>query len=106
MDKTSGRRLERYIKARWGRDRGGMRGLCKLTSFVPETLYTWFRGDNEPSLESLAEIAAVLGVTRSAILAAMDGEAPTAVLDGDLRELIATEVARQLGASLPRPPRG
>jgi hypothetical protein len=106
MGKTPGRRLERYIKARWGRDKGGMRGLCKLTSFVPETLYSWFRGETDPSLDSLAEIASALQVRRSAILAAMDGEAPTAVLDGDLRELIAAEVARQLGGNPPRPPRG
>lgn len=42
---------------------------------APETVYGWFRGDNDPSLGALATMAALLGVSRWEIVAAMDGEA-------------------------------
>lgn len=105
MDKTAGRRLERYIKARWGRDKGGIRGLCAQASFVPETIYSWFRGETEPSLDSLAELARILEVNRSEILAAMDGVVAAVPLDDDLRELIASEVERQVSRVLAEGPR-
>lgn len=105
MDKAAGRRLERYIKARWGRDKGGIRGLCAKASFVPETVYSWFRGDTEPSLDSLAEIARLLEVNRSEVLAAIDGVTPAVPLDQELREMIAAEVQRQVGQVLGGGPR-
>ena len=100
MEKTPGRRLERYVKARWGRDKGGIRGLCAQASFVPETIYSWFRSETEPSLDSLGELARILKVHRSAILAAMDGVTAAVPLDDELRDLIASEVERQVSRAL------
>lgn len=71
---TPGRRLERYITARWGRGKGGIRGLCSATNIAPESMYAWFRGETEPQLGSLTKIAEALGVSRVEVLAAMDGQ--------------------------------
>lgn len=106
MDEAAGRRLERYLRARWGRQQRGMRGLAAKAGTTAETLYSWFRGDTEPSLASLTELAAAVGVNRSEILAVMDGLAPTVPLDQDLRREIATEVARQLDEYRRRRPDG
>jgi DNA-binding XRE family transcriptional regulator len=102
MDKTTGRRLERFVKARWTRDQGGIRALAKEIGAVPETLYSWFRGDTEPSLEALGELGRVLGVSRSAIVAAMDGEGPAVPIDEDLVALIDVRLAAALDARLGR----
>lgn len=96
MDRTQGRRLERFVKSRWGRDRGGIRGLAKEIGAVPETFYSWFRGATDPSLDSLAQLARALDVKRSAILAAMDGETPSVPIDAELEALVDARVAAAL----------
>lgn len=102
MDKTSGRRLERFVKSRWTRDRGGIRALAKEIGAVPETLYSWFRGDTDPSLEALAELGRALGLRRSVLVAAMDGEVPSVPVDEDLVALIDARLAAALDARLGR----
>jgi len=87
---TAGRRLERYVKQRWTAIEGkrGMVGLCDAAGITREALYTWFRGDIEPSLGSLAVLARALRVERADVVAAMDGYDLAAVQ----REIIAREV--------------
>ena len=101
MDEKSGRRLERYIRARWGRKQGGIRGLAKAIGGTAETIYSWFRGETEPYLGTLREVAAALGVRPYQILAAMDGDGPAAAIDPELERLVEervrAEVERQLG---------
>jgi transcriptional regulator with XRE-family HTH domain len=74
----SGHRLRAYVDHYWGRSRGGIRGLAAASGIAPETLYGWFRGDVEPSLSALGQLAATLGVRRWEIVAAMDGDAGVA----------------------------
>lgn len=98
-----GQRLERYIRARWDRQQGGLRGLAAQAGVSSDSLYKWFRGESEPSLEGLGSVAAVLGVKRYELVAVYDGDKPSAdlaaLLDPELRgqlvDLIATEIARQ-----------
>jgi transcriptional regulator with XRE-family HTH domain len=99
-----GRRLRQFIEARWGRGRGGMRGLCEASGITPETLYAWFRGDNEPSLGLLAQLAEALGVSRWEIVAAMDGEIAARPGDPRLEAYVRSLVDRELAArGLPPP---
>lgn len=51
-----------------------MKGLAATMSVSTESMYAWFRGDVEPQLGSITKIADALGVSRVAVLAAMDGE--------------------------------
>lgn len=74
-----GRQLERFVKDRWPRSKGGMRGLAKQIGVVPETLYAWFRGDSEPSMAHMREMAPRLDVTRSQIVAILDNTLAGAV---------------------------
>ena len=88
---TNGQRLERYVKQRWMAVDGkrGMVGLCDAAGITRETLYSWFRGDIEPSLGSVAVLAEALKVQRADVVAAMDGYD----LASAQREVIAREVA-------------
>jgi hypothetical protein len=72
-----GDRLRQFIERRWPRSRGGLRGFCAAAGIHPETLYAWFRGETEPNLGSLGQLAATLGVRRWEIVAAMDGDTTT-----------------------------
>ena len=92
MDTGSGDRLRAFIEARWTRRDGGLRGLCRKIGVVPETLYGWLRGDNDPSLGGLAALADALGVSRWQIVAAMDGETEIVPLDDRTRQAIREEV--------------
>ena len=104
VDEKSGRRLERYIRGRWGRDRGGISGLCTTVGVARESMYAWFRGDTDPTLEHLRLIAEALGVSRAQLLAAMDGEASVVPIDGDLERLVEERVEAALRLRLgPRP---
>lgn len=89
-DTTPGRRLERYVRQRWTAIDGkrGMSGLCDAAGITRETLYSWYRGDIEPSLGSIAVLAKALRVERADVVAALDGYD----LAGAQRELIAREV--------------
>lgn len=68
-----GRRLERFVKDRWPRSKGRMRGLAKQVGTTAETLYSWFRGDSEPSMAHLRELARLLQVGRVELVAVIDG---------------------------------
>jgi hypothetical protein len=70
-----GRRLERYIKERWTRQQGGMRGLAAKIGASSETVHSWFRVDGpEPSMAHLRAVADALGVRRSVLVAVLDGD--------------------------------
>lgn len=103
MDGTEGgQRLERFIRSRWAREQGGLRGLAAQAGISSDSFYKWFRGESEPSLDGLGSVAAVLGVKRYELVAIYDGDKPPAdlstLLDPAMREqlveLIAYEVAR------------
>jgi len=72
--KAAGRRLKAALDGYFPRARGGLRGLAEEASIGPETLYRWFRGDSEPDLGTLARVAVACGVSRTVLVAAMDGE--------------------------------
>lgn len=69
-----GRRLERFVKAHWERRDGGILKLAEKIGSSTETIYAWFRGDNEPSMAHLRAIADLLGVRRSVLVAVLDGD--------------------------------
>lgn len=73
-ENTPGRRLERYIKGRWTRRQGGILGLASAINSSTETIYAWFRGDSEPSMAHLRELADKLGVRRAVLVAILDGD--------------------------------
>jgi hypothetical protein len=75
MAGKGGRALERYVRVRWREVDGkrGIRGLCAATGLTPEVLYSWFRGDNEPSLGALRTLAGKLQVERAELVAILDG---------------------------------
>lgn len=82
---TPGSRLRAYIDDRWARGDGGIRGLAARIGTTAETMYEWFRDEREPSLAHLRELAKALGgVSRSEIVAVMDGEAPAVRLTDEL----------------------
>jgi hypothetical protein len=74
LREAAGRRLERYVKERWPRGKGGMRGLASVIGSSPETMYSWFRGDTEPGMAHLRELADKLETTRAILVAVLDGE--------------------------------
>lgn len=76
-DDKPGRRLERYVKERWGRRQGGILALASKIGSSTETVYSWFRSDSEPSMSHLRALAEALGVKRSDLVAILDGSAPT-----------------------------
>jgi transcriptional regulator with XRE-family HTH domain len=86
----SGRRLEAFVRQHWTGSRG-ISGFCAEVGITREALYKWFRGDSQPSLEHLADMAPVLRVRRWEIVAAMDGD-----LDRQ-REQVAAEVDAAVG---------
>lgn len=69
--------LEEFIRARWDRSRGGITGLAKSIGSSTESIYAWFRGDSEPSMAHLRELAIALDVTRAELVMALDGSGPT-----------------------------
>jgi transcriptional regulator with XRE-family HTH domain len=71
---TPGQRLRALVDARWSRRQGGIRGLAARLGVSGETMYSWFRDDQDPSLDHLARLAEALGVRRYEIVAAMDAE--------------------------------
>lgn len=73
--REAGKRLERYVKARWAEVDGkrGMTGLIEASGINREVLYAWFRGDNEPTLGPLRTLATWLKVERAELVAVLDG---------------------------------
>jgi hypothetical protein len=104
MDAGSGDRLRAFVEARWSRRNGGIRGLCKRMQVAPETVYGWFRGDNDPSLGALATMASVLGVKRWEIVAAIDGDEAVGFDESgrdQLRDLVESVLDERLGPRRP-----
>ena len=81
VNAEQGDRLRVFVETHWGRRKGGMRGFCRAVGTTPETLYSWFRGETDPSMSSLAAIADALKVKRYEIVAVMDGEGVVAPVD-------------------------
>jgi transcriptional regulator with XRE-family HTH domain len=92
MQPEEGSRLEAFCRQHWTGS-GGIRGLCKRANVTPEAVYGWFRGENYPSLGHLTGLAEALGVTRSEIVAAIDGYDPAVAQ----RAQIAEEVEQAVG---------
>lgn len=107
MRTKDGQRLEAFVREHWTGD-GGMRGLCAAAGIAPETLYRWFRGETEPDLGSIRQLAAALEVGRAEIVAAIDGQLPPpnwrSDLDGAMREFVASLQAAELMPPPPNPP--
>lgn len=95
-EETTGSRLRAYVNDHWDRKRGGIRGLAVELNTTAETMYEWFRNEREPSLAHLRELGSALGVNRSRIVAAMDGEVPVLELDALTREAVREEVRATL----------
>lgn len=95
-EETAGDRLRAFVDARWSRQQGGIRKLASTIGTTAETMYEWFRNEREPSLAHLRELGAALGVSRSRIVAAMDGEVPVLELDALTREAVREEVRATL----------
>jgi len=105
---NEGRRLERFVHQRWGREKGGIRGLAaEMAPMSPDTIYNWFNGKAPPDAEQLQRLANALGVKRYEIMAAMDGVGPVGPLATDqLDERIRAFVEAALearGYGEPRP---
>jgi hypothetical protein len=94
MDTAESQRFEAFVRARWKSvGKGGIRGLSRQMNATPETIYAWFRRENEPQLGSLAQLAEALQTSRAEIVAAMDGYDLTAAR----RDAIAEEVQAAVG---------
>lgn len=60
---AEGQRLEREIrKAMGAADIRGMAALARRAGVQRDTLYAWFRGDQEPRPDTLSRVAEVLGL--------------------------------------------
>ena len=99
--REEGQRLKAFVSARWGREQGGLRGLARRAGLSTQSFYGWFRGAWDPDLASLTEVAKVLGVKRSELVAAMDGDLVALPLDGvsrqAIREVLEELLAERLG---------
>ena len=67
-----GRRLRQYVTEQWSGKRG-ITGVADRSGINRDTLYAWFKGEGEPSLSLLQQLADALGVTRSEVVAAIRG---------------------------------
>lgn len=81
-----GERLEQFVRLRWSRKDGGIRGLADRVGTSADTVYKWFSRQAHPDTEQLARLAEALGVRRFEIVAAMDGEATVLPLNDLTRE--------------------
>lgn len=99
-EETSGSRLRAYVDSHWDRKRGGIRGLAAALNTTAETMYEWFRGEREPSLAHLRAMADAFGVTRSEIVAAMDGDEPVLRLDEETLTALDARFEARMQAAL------
>lgn len=83
--------FEQLVRERWPRSKGGILGLAREIGSTTETIYAWFRGDNEPNMGHLAGLATALGVSPAALVAALDGDPypapPSDTVEARLRAL-------------------
>lgn len=101
MENSSGERLERFIRSRWTRDEGGIRGLADQAGISPDSLHRWFRGE-EPGLDKLGRVASVLGVRRYELVAILDGDRPAADLQDLLDPALRTQLVDLIAAEIER----
>ena len=99
-EETPGSRLRAFVDDHWTRKDGGIRGLAVRMNTTPETIYEWFRNEREPSLAHLRAMADTFKVTRSAIVAAMDGDEPGSRLDEPTMDAILARLEPRLEALL------
>lgn len=92
VDREQGERLREFLRVATGGRHGWVAALARAAHMQRQTLYLWFEGKVDPTLPALEEVARASGTTRSAIVAAIDGEASPPV-EERLRELEAV-VAR------------
>lgn len=86
--------FEMLVRERWPRSKGGILGLAREIQSTSETIYSWFRGDNEPNMGHLAGLAKALGVSRAELVAALDGDPyPAPPVDSVEARLRALEAA-------------
>lgn len=69
-----GRRLLAFIHQHAPRDDGGLDGLAVRHNLRRQTPYEWASGKSRPNLRTLKPWAEALGVSRAAMVAAMDGD--------------------------------
>lgn len=104
VSQVEGRRLEAYVRSRWGREQGGIRALADAAGIGSDSLYKWFRGEAEPTLKGLGLLAGVLGIKRHELVAVLDGDrSGTDVVRllapesrEELVEWLATEIRRRI----------
>jgi DNA-binding phage protein len=103
MTAEEGERLREFLRRATGGGHGWVSELARQAGLRRGTLYTWFEGKSEPTLETLGELARATGTSRSEIVAAMDGRAPEPLED----RLAAVErVLEQMLAERPPGPEG
>lgn len=107
-EQAAGARLEAFIRLRWTRRDGGIKALAAGIGSSTETVYSWFRGDVEPNMGHLRELARMLNVSRSQIVAALDGEAEPlevetrlAAVEETLADLLRSSRTSPAGAASP-----
>jgi transcriptional regulator with XRE-family HTH domain len=107
---TRGARLQAYLAAKTGGRRGWQTALVKTSGVKRQTITKWTHPeyDRYPDLDTLAALAAALGVSVWEIVAAMDGEAPILALDEQTQRAIQAAVDQALTERLgpPKQPRG
>ena len=67
-------RLRALIDEHYPRRSGGIRKLSSESGITEEVIHSWFRATgSEPSLGSLAKLGKAMGMTRTQVIARMDG---------------------------------
>ena len=74
MTREEGERLREFLRRATGGAHGWVSDLARASGLRRGTLYSWFEGRSEPTLETLGELARVTGRSRAEIVAAMDGQ--------------------------------
>ncbi len=111
MDREQGQRLREFLRATTGGRHGWVSALAREAHLQRQTVYLWFEGKADPSLESLGELARVTGRSRAEIVAAMDGqpdepvEERVAALERAVEGLLRPTAPEAEGSPGPRAPR-
>lgn len=109
MTAEEGERLREFLRRATGGGHGWVSDLARRAGLRRATLYTWFEGRSEPTLETLGELARVTGTSRSEIVAAMDGQAPepledrVAAVERAVEHILAAQPPGQADAGSPAP---
>lgn len=105
MDATGGARLRRLLADAFGDGHGWVTALANKTGLRRGTMYQWFNGGAEPTLETLRALSEATGLPRWRMVAAMDGqvEDQEAETEARLRAMEAglAVLAQRAGVALP-----